>query len=211
MADAGGLQAWKTGKMGVWKPQRNGNVMWELGVAHVMRMPDEVVMMRSDRDRTIFDLTQYRAFDYDPGDFAASRAMLKTLMEDRLKAIDQAKSYHVQQCARSLDLQSWMILLEACGAGRVKAQTVKTVGDVFVGVRRIPAIWRLLGMGALSTDFTRITKEMLQSSINEPTDGMLEYNITAFGLAVLRRYHEKRRAQREPQAIRLDSQGRRHS
>src|SRR4051812_14440909 len=29
----------------VW-PQRNGNVMWELGVAHVMRLPDEVIIVR---------------------------------------------------------------------------------------------------------------------------------------------------------------------
>src|SRR5689334_10021836 len=33
----------------IW-PQRNGNVMWELGIAHVMRLPDEVVVIRSDND-----------------------------------------------------------------------------------------------------------------------------------------------------------------
>jgi hypothetical protein len=172
-------------------PQRNGNVMWELGVAHMMRMPNEVIIIRSDMDRTIFDLTQYRAFDYDPEDFAASRSMLKTLMEDRLKAIDQTKSYHVKECAQSLDLQSWMILLQACGTGKVRPLAVKTIGDALIGVRIIPAISRLLEMGVLSTAFTQVTVEILQSSIEESAENMLEYTIIPFGIAVVKHIGEK--------------------
>src|SRR5438552_1364827 len=36
-----------TDSYGIEWPQRNGSVMWELGVAHMMRMPDEVLMIRS--------------------------------------------------------------------------------------------------------------------------------------------------------------------
>ena len=65
-------------------PQRNANVMWEVGVAHVMRLPDEVLMIRSDSDESIFDLTQFRAFPYDPLRRAKARKFIADLVRDRL-------------------------------------------------------------------------------------------------------------------------------
>src|SRR5262249_37251083 len=72
----------------VW-PQRNGNVMWELGITHVMRVPDEVVVVRSDNDQSIFDLTQFRAFQYEPLDVLVARRYLAELARDRLRAVEQ--------------------------------------------------------------------------------------------------------------------------
>lgn len=92
-------------------PQRNGNVMWELGIAHTMRLPDEVVMVRSDNDPSIFDLTQFRAFPYDPSNVSGARQLLKQLSEDRLKTIDQSKSDYVQRCADALDPHAATFLL----------------------------------------------------------------------------------------------------
>ena len=60
-------------------PERNGNVMWELGVAHVMRLPDEVLVIKSDDAETIFDLTQFRAFPYEPSVPAAARSRIVAL------------------------------------------------------------------------------------------------------------------------------------
>ncbi|MGD9127196.1 MAG: hypothetical protein PVH19_07430, partial [Planctomycetia bacterium] len=70
-------------------PQRNGNVMWEVGIAHTMRLPDEVIMVRSDCEESIFDLTQFRAFEYDPSDPPNARNYLCKLIKDRLKSVDQ--------------------------------------------------------------------------------------------------------------------------
>lgn len=92
-------------------PQRNGNVMWELGIAHAMRLPDEVTIIRSDHDDSIFDLTQFRAFQYDPSDVANAREFLKQLMLDRLRSIDQSKSDHVRRCVDALDPYSTNLLL----------------------------------------------------------------------------------------------------
>lgn len=85
-------------RSGVIWPQRNGNVMWELGIAHVMRLPDEVVTIRADEEASIFDLTQFRAFPYAPRDAAGSRALIETLCKDRLKQIDQVGSDYVRRC-----------------------------------------------------------------------------------------------------------------
>jgi hypothetical protein len=86
----------------VW-PQRNGNVMWELGIAHVTRLPDEVIVVRSDSDPSLFDLTQFRAFPYDPGDTVEARRILVSLASDRIKAVDQSRSDYVRRCAEALD------------------------------------------------------------------------------------------------------------
>ena len=37
-------------------PIRNGNVMYEIGLAHAVRLPEEVLLFRSDSDRLLFDL-----------------------------------------------------------------------------------------------------------------------------------------------------------
>src|SRR6266545_7578750 len=68
-------------------PQRNGNVMWEVGIAHVTRVPDEVILIRADYEPSIFDLTQFRAFPYDPSNISETRAMIAGLCNDRLRAI----------------------------------------------------------------------------------------------------------------------------
>lgn len=85
-------------------PQRNGNVMWELGIAHTMRLPDEVIVVRSDNEPSIFDLTQFRAFQYDPdgGPIEAQR-YLAQLARDRIRSVDQSRSDYVRRCARALD------------------------------------------------------------------------------------------------------------
>ena len=38
-------------------PFRNGNVMYEVGIAHACRLPEEVLLFRSDRDDLLFDVT----------------------------------------------------------------------------------------------------------------------------------------------------------
>jgi hypothetical protein len=93
---------WMTDPDGQAWPQRNGNVMWEVGIAHTMRMPDEVILVRSDADQSIFDLTQFRAFQYEPTNIPRARKFLKELCQDRLRSIDQAKSEHVRRSAESL-------------------------------------------------------------------------------------------------------------
>jgi hypothetical protein len=38
------------------KPIRNGNVMYEVGIAHAARLPEEVLLFRSDNDPLLFDM-----------------------------------------------------------------------------------------------------------------------------------------------------------
>lgn len=169
----------------VW-PQRNGNVMWELGVAHVIRVPDEVIVIRSDSDPTIFDLTQFRAFHYDPSDVAGSRQQLAAIGKDRLRAVELAASDHVRRCACALDFSGWMLLSAAVAGQGIEPPVSKTMGQVMANMATIPAIARLLDMGALATSFASLTPEAIQSMGEGPSEKLMKYRITPFGVALLR-------------------------
>lgn len=174
----------------VW-PQRNGNVMWELGVAHVMRVPDEVIVVRSDNDPSIFDLTQFRAFPYDPQDVVGSRRMLTAIATDRIRAVEQSASDHVKRCAALLDYTGWMILSNAAAGEGIDPPVTKTMGQVLGNMSIIPAIARLLDMGALTTSFASLTPEAIQSLGDGPAEKLTKYRIAPFGEAVLRYCAEK--------------------
>lgn len=40
------------------KPIRNGNVMYEVGLAQAVRLPEEVILFRSDTDPLLFDTSR---------------------------------------------------------------------------------------------------------------------------------------------------------
>ena len=46
------------------KPIRNGNVMYEVGLAHATRLPEEVILFRSDSDELLFDVANVRINRY---------------------------------------------------------------------------------------------------------------------------------------------------
>ncbi len=47
-------------------PIRNGSVMYEVGLAQAVRQPEEVILLRSDNARIIFDISIVRILSYDP-------------------------------------------------------------------------------------------------------------------------------------------------
>jgi hypothetical protein len=168
----------------VW-PQRNGNVMLEVGWAQLMRVPDEVIVIRSDSDPSIFDLTQFRAFQYDPADVAGSRHWLAALAKDRMRAVEQAASDHVSRCASSLDLACMVVLIHAAGDG-ISPPVTKNLGQVVGNMATVPAIARLLEMGALTTSFASTKPDMLHLSPADALNKLLRYRVTPFGMAVYR-------------------------
>ena len=47
-------------------PVRNANVMYEVGLAHTARLPEEVILFRSDNEYLPFDVMNIRVNSYDP-------------------------------------------------------------------------------------------------------------------------------------------------
>jgi len=90
----------------------NANVMYELGLAHAMRLSEEVIVIRdmTNKDPTPFDIAHIRCDRFDPDDVAASRATIQKLIGEALAAIDTTRDLIVQKTLRSLDIDSMAFL-----------------------------------------------------------------------------------------------------
>jgi hypothetical protein len=172
---------------GVEWPQRNGNVMWEVGIAHTMRLPDEVIMIRSDSDPSIFDLTQFRAFPYDPLRVVQSRNFIRDLSLDRLRSIDQSKSRYVEQCVDVMDFPAWSLLTQILHTGSMEIPVIRNMGHVMGNMSRLPAINRLLDMGAIKTAFKKIDPTVIANTpADAPLESLMRYESTPLAEAMLK-------------------------
>jgi hypothetical protein len=135
-------------------PQRNGNVMWELGVAHSMRLPDEVLIMRSDNEPSIFDLTQFRAFQYDPTDTASARSTVHHFGNDRLRTIEQTKSRKVMEAIESLDADSLTLVIANKSNEFFSVARAGTIDQIMneTAAGTKPAVRHLLSLGIIRFD-----------------------------------------------------------
>lgn len=165
------------------KPIRNANVLYEVGLAHAIRLPEEVILFRSDEDQLIFDITNVRVNSYDPDtDPSTARELVIDSINNALKEIDLKRHLSVRRAAESLDYPSWMVLAEA-QHGDITHPVMRTMGQAVGNASRARAIERLLDLGALKTEY-KVTPELLQSAGGEPAENMFRYHTTPFGSAI---------------------------
>jgi hypothetical protein len=124
------------------RPIRNSNVMYELGIAHAARLPEEVIIVRTDADHLDFDIAGVRVHQY-PADVEAAREMVQDLLRGALASIDQRRSIAVKKALQSLDPTMYMILQEF---GDVAHPTMNTMGQALASAERrcnpSPSGWR---------------------------------------------------------------------
>jgi hypothetical protein len=168
------------------KPVRNGNVMYEVGIAHTIRLPEEVILFRSDQDDLLFDVANVRVNSYDPDtDPKKAKMLVENAIVEAIKEVDLKKHLSVKAAAESLDFPSWVVLIDAALPDGIKPPVTKTMGDVMATFSRIPAISKLLEMGALTTRYLKMTPGILSTHAGEESEFMLRYKITPFGSALL--------------------------
>lgn len=173
----------------------NNNVMYEIGIAQAIRLPEEVVLFSSDKyegDKKIpFDLSQIRVNPYDPDENSekASKHLRKIIIEC-LSKIDQNKSLFVKHAAESLDFDCELAL------GEAMVSPSKTVGQTD-NIRRIIAISRLLELGLFTKQPSTIdySKDELiknnQVVVEKDAEKRSKYKISVFGEAVMGYRREK--------------------
>ena len=157
---------------------RNANVMYEVGIAQALRLPEEVLLFRSDNDRLLFDLMNVRVNPYDPDkDVDAAKKKISDCISDALKEIDQRKSAFVRRAADALDGSCFDVLLLSQKDGTFTQPGFK---HIFREMRHVAAIGRLLDLGILRFDGFDINKKV------EYPEQPIEYGyqITPFGSAV---------------------------
>lgn len=86
---------------------RNGNVMYELGLAHAVRQPEEVLIFRSDADALLFDLSNIRINDYDPERTEEATEQLVAAILESGRETELRKSLAVRKAASALDSTQW--------------------------------------------------------------------------------------------------------
>lgn len=165
-------------------PIRNANVLYEVGLAHAIRLPEEVILFRSDEDQLIFDITNVRVNSYDPDtDPSTARELVIDSITNALNEIASKRHLSVRRAAESLDYLSWMVLAEAQHGG-ITPPVMRTTGQVISNTSRARAIERLLDLGALKTEYMKVTPELLQSASDKLTENMFRYHTTPFGSAI---------------------------
>jgi hypothetical protein len=86
-------------------PGPNPNVLYELGLAHAMRLPEEVVVVRGDSlpNKPPFDISQIRYHMFDQADAPRAVRRIRDLLHQSLRALDRTRDQIVIRTLCTLD------------------------------------------------------------------------------------------------------------
>lgn len=93
---------------------RNGNVMYELGLAMACRQPVEVVVIRDDNEALLFDVSSIPVLRYDLDDGPiANQSKIRAALEDRLQERKLVKDFRIAAARESLSTMELNLVLWA--------------------------------------------------------------------------------------------------
>ena len=82
----------------------NSNVMYELGIAHATRLPEEVIIIRDEESKNVpFDIKHIRWNEFSPQKISQSIAKIKKLNNSGIKEINLTKDTMIEKVLSSLD------------------------------------------------------------------------------------------------------------
>lgn len=170
---------------------RNGNVMYELGLAHAVRQPQEVLLFRSDSDKLLFDITQVRVNSYKPDEQPEkAKRQVSNAVKEAIREIDLTQSLSVSQLLESLSYWECVILMELATRRQIPYPTMNSLGEVIQQMSRIPAIVRLLQLGVLRNVCPRIERQHLQLPVDTRMEDLFGIELTPLGQAVSERMNK---------------------
>lgn len=137
---------------GRWKGQRNGNVMYEVGIAHASRQSSEVLLVRSDDEEINFDLAGIRVHSYDRRDTSAARTYFAQIVQEALGQIDQTKSLQVQRVIDALDADALAFVQSWGKAAAFHAPEPTSMGGALLSISKAAALSRLQALGVVRCD-----------------------------------------------------------
>jgi len=93
-------------------PGPNPNVLYELGLAHALRLPEEVIVVRGDEENVEppFDISQIRYHRCRFANPRRGRAQVQRLLRQALKSLDATRDLIVERVLRGLDPDSMRFL-----------------------------------------------------------------------------------------------------
>lgn len=165
-------------------PIRNGNVMYEVGIAQAVRLPAEVILFRSDDDPLLFDMVTNRVNYYNPdNELEEAKQKVKDAIISTGNEINLQKHLSVRQAVDSLDYPDLLSLIFS-SMSDLNHPLTRTMKDVLSNIDRKNSIKRLLELGILNTQYKQLTSEVFDELKDKPFEQILSYKITPFGKAV---------------------------
>lgn len=165
-------------------PVRNGNVMYEIGIAHSVRLPEEVILFRSDEDPIPFDVANIRVNKYEPDhNPEASKEKISDVLNSCIREIDLQRNLSVKHVVDFLNFPCWITLHEIMiKNGRMKHPWVSTNDDSLSKIDKVNSINKLLELGVITTKYTTsLTLNFATQCTDPPDKDIIEYEITSFG------------------------------
>jgi len=132
---------------GNWKGQRNGNVMYEVGLATAVRPETDMIIVKSDDEEVSFDLLQIRIHKYQKEKKSETRQVFGKLLTSALAARKNAKSLIAKH--------TWSLLDRDCLSLMLRQGDYKPFGqNDDVSIPELLTIRRLLELGIIQSEYT---------------------------------------------------------
>lgn len=156
------------------EPVRNGNVMYEVGIALACRTPSEVLLIRDDSKKFLFDVSTIPHIQVDFSVRNAAISTLRAAIEDRIKETYFVQDARIQMLARTLTQDELRILQKLATLKPDNAWDFSMPEHKQLSFPNERGISGLLQKGCAKS-----------VAINSETEGMF-YALTPFGFALAR-------------------------
>lgn len=162
---------------------RNENVLYEVGIAHSRRLPEEVILFRSDNYRLAFDLANMRVNHYEPDkNPEEAKRFVEGELLSAIREIDLRKHLSVQEAVDSLTLDCRRLILEYGVGGETELEYPYGGRNETASIIEMCNSHRLfLELGILSANYLKPGSDLLAVDGKRQPD----YNITPFGKVVM--------------------------
>ncbi|MEQ9450822.1 MAG: hypothetical protein RJQ07_04475 [Pseudomonadales bacterium] len=161
---------------------RNGNVMYEVGMALASRLPSEVLLIRDDNEKFLFDVSTIPHQTIDFSDTSSAIETLRTTLVDRLVETNLTADARIEIAVESLTQQelSTLKILDALPNDLARDFALPKLNQPSSPVRQ--GLERLISKGCIKS-----------TAINIETESLF-YQINPFGRALVQRANDKLQA-----------------
>jgi hypothetical protein len=151
------------------QPYRNANVMYEVGLALACRQPMEILLVRDDHDKFLFDVSTipHMTIDFTDEDLAVKT--LKEKLEERIK-----ERYYINDAR---------VQLAVAGMIKQEVDLVRILGDMPLGkvwVQKKEKQWDPFGVD----QSPRLLDKQVLYFAGQTKEGHPSYRLTPLGFAV---------------------------
>lgn len=109
---------------------RNGNVMYELGLAHAVKSPAQVIVLRDDREKLLFDVSSIPHTTIDFTDVDDAKSTITRLLCDRIEEGDKVVDIKLRSFLASMTPDELGVLerLATCPQDKCMDLTIQVSG-----------------------------------------------------------------------------------